>query len=600
MSVDLLTPLKTFFGHDAFRGSQREAVETIMAGRDLVMVLPTGGGKSLCYQLPAVLLSGVTVVVSPLLALMHDQVRALQAMGIGAAMLSSMQDAPAAEAIVRALRRREITLLYVAPERLVTEGFLTLLGTLPVTLFVIDEAHCVSEWGHEFRSDYRRLALLRERFPGIGIAALTATATFEVQDDISRQLGLVDPVVLRRPAVRDNLTIRCERRIGDGKRQILDFLATMEGESGIIYTISRDQTQALAAFLNRSGYTAAPYHAGLSARQRSDVYDDFIFDRTPIIVATVAFGMGIDKSNIRFVVHASFPKSIENYVQEIGRAGRDGVGAATLMLYSAADIVSRRRMIMQQEPGPYRERMIDKLRAMERFAVAQVCRHTMIAGYFGDTFAPCESRCDSCLAPPGESVDVTDDARRFLSALYRTGGRFGAGYLIDLLRGSRSQKITDNGHDVLSVYGIGGGRPKEGWSGIADRLLEIGAVELGDYRVLTMTSLGAQILKGGVAVTIRADRLAYAPRVKAKRRGIDGDDAPAGAFDRLRELRRRIAREAGVPPYVVFSDKTLVEMARMLPQTDEELREIPGVGAVKGERYGETFLKLCRQIVREP
>ena len=588
--------LKSVFGFSGFRPLQEEAVNAILNRRDLLMILPTGGGKSLCYQLPALLMEGITVVVSPLLALMHDQVSSLKAQGIKAEMLSSMQDAEASEAIRQRLFAGDITLLYVAPERLSNGGFLQMLSRLPVSFFVIDEAHCVSEWGHEFREDYRRLGLLKEHFPSVGIAAFTATATQKVHADIAGQLRLHDPVLLRGTIFRENLLIQVRHRIKDGRQQLLSFLQSHRGESGIIYTFTRNAAESLAHYLQGQGVRARAYHAGLDAAERNGTYHDFVHDEVEVVVATVAFGMGIDKSNIRFVVHMSLPKTIENYYQEIGRAGRDGEASEVMLLYSAGDISQRRALVEQLEEGPYKQHAYDKLQAMVRYANAERCRHQLLAAYFGDTIDPCKSMCDNCINPEKEKETITVEGQKFLSALYRTGQRFGMHYVVDVLRGSTEKRILDNGHDTLSVYGIGKERSRQQWLAIGERLLELELIGQGEHKGLYITPQGSAWLKTGEPLQIARERLSVKERVSRKA-VLETVDYDVGLFEELRLLRKELADEQGIAPYMVFSDKTLKEMAASQPEEKAAMLRVSGVGEVKFERYGEAFLALLRSLV---
>ena len=591
MKTQKHTTLQTYFGHDTFRPLQEEVVDAILDHKDVLMILPTGGGKSLCYQLPTLLMEGVTVVVSPLLALMHDQVVALRANGIAAAMLSSMQEFEESRTIEQALEAGEIRLLYVAPERLNNPYFLRLLHRLKINFFVVDEAHCVSEWGHEFREDYRKLSLLKEQFPAVPVAAFTATATEAVEQDIAGQLALHQPKRVRGSLFRENLMLRAEHRIRDGRAQLKDFLNAHPGEAGIIYTLSRKQTESLAAWLQNQGIGARAYHAGLPTKEKNATYADFVADRVQIVVATIAFGMGIDKSNIRFVVHMTLPKTLENFYQEVGRAGRDGLPSETLLLFSAADAVQQRSFIEDLPETPYKQHAYDKLDAMVRFAGGEACRHQAIACYFDDTIEPCGDRCDNCQMPSGGREDVTTAARKLLSAIVRTDQRFGLHYVVDVLRGSREQRILDNRHDALSVYGIGEEYSKAQWLTIGDRLLELGAVSVGEYKVYALTPVGAAILRGDQSVEIRADRLTVRKSEPKKRPApLDLDAAQSELFERLRALRMEIATTNNIPPYVVFSDKTLRELAVEQPKSRRQMLEIHGVGEVKFERYGEEFL----------
>jgi len=587
--------LKSVFGHDKFRSFQEEAVDAILHQKDLLMILPTGGGKSLCYQLPSLMMPGVTVVISPLLALMHDQVMALKANGIKAEMISSMQTHEETDLIRYDLLHGELKLLYIAPERFSSPSFLELLKQVRINFFVIDEAHCVSEWGHEFREDYRKLHLLRENFPSIGIAAFTATATPKVQGDISSALRLNSPAEIRGKIFRENLHISVEPRIKDGKAQLLEFLKNFKNESGIVYAFSRKQTESLAEFLQKKGVKAKPFHAGLSNPVKEETFKSFVHDETQVVVATIAFGMGIDKSNIRFVAHMSLPKTIENYYQEIGRAGRDGLDSEVLLLYSGSDMMMQREFIEQLEESPYKQNAFNKLELIARYASAEECRHQYIANYFEDELSVCETRCDNCSSPDTHKTDISIQAQKLLSSVYRTGQRFGQSYVIDVLRGSSMEKILDNGHDKLSVYGVGKEHSKAYWDRIMERLMEVGALKRGEFRALMIDTIGMKILKKELSVEIKSERL----NVKAKKEYVshhDDVELNTDAFESLRALRAEIAKEEGKPAYIVFGDKTLKEMANHLPQDREAMLSINGVGEVKFERYGEQFLSRCIEL----
>jgi len=594
--MNKLQILEDYFGHKAFRPLQEEMVDAILNKEDVLMILPTGGGKSLCYQLPTLLMEGVTVVVSPLLALMHDQVVALRANGISAAMLSSMQDIEESRQIEQQLRDGEIKLLYVAPERLTNGYFLNMLHDLTINFFVIDEAHCVSEWGHEFRENYRRLSLLKEQFATTPIAAFTATATKAVEADIAANLGLQNPKRVRGSLFRENLTIHARHRIKEGREQLLAFLDQHEGESGIIYTLSRKSTESVAHFLQKKGIEARAYHAGLTTEEKNTTYADFVSDRVQVVVATIAFGMGIDKSNIRFVVHMTMPKTLENYYQEIGRAGRDGLEAETLLLFSAADIVQQKLFIEDLPETPYKQHAFNKLESMVRFANSEGCRHQSIAAYFDDRIEVCIDKCDNCATPQSEKVDITEASRMMLSAIFRTEQKFGLYYVIDVLRGSREQRLLQNRHDDLSVYGIGEKYSKSQWMTIGDKLLELGAVEIGEFKVYRLTQFGVEVLKGSHKIELKKERLSI-QKATPKRKVTYFDDYNVGIYDKLRELRKEIASEKGIPPYIVFSDKTLKDLSVKQPRSKEEMLEVHGIGEVKFERYGEMFLEaLCEAI----
>ncbi len=589
--------LEHYFGHKEFREQQEEVIDSILNHQDVLMILPTGGGKSLCYQLPSLLMEGVTIVVSPLLALMHDQVVALRANGIASAMISSMQTKEETKEIARDLYQNRIKLLYVAPERLMMEGFLNFIMDLNINFFVIDEAHCVSEWGHEFREHYRMLSQLKISFPDTTISAFTATATTLVRDDIISNLRLRNPKIVTGSLFRKNLTITAEHRQGDGKRQLTNFLEEHTNQAGIVYAFSRKQTESIAKFLKQKGYKAEAFHAGLETEVKKRVYNQFITDEIDIVVATIAFGMGIDKSNIRFVVHLNMPKTLENYYQEIGRAGRDGLDAKTLLLFSAVDIIQQKSFIDELPDTPYKRNAYEKINTIARFADSEVCRHQQIARYFSDSIEPCKNRCDNCLNPDKNSMDITIEAQKLLSAIYRTKQSFGIIYVVDVLRGSIEQRILNNGHDSLSVYGLGKDYSKAQWLVIADKLLELGAIEIGEYRVYYLTNIGIKILKGEERVSINEERLVVKRVVKEKKKKVDYfEDYEVEVFDRLRELRKEIASENRVPPYVVFSDKTLKEMSIIMPIDKLEMLQIHGVGEIKFERYGKLFIELIKEL----
>lgn len=597
MAEDKYQTLKKVFGYSSFRSFQEEAVDAILSRRDIMVVLPTGGGKSLCYQLPTLLMDGVTVVVSPLLALMHDQISALRSYGIEADMVSSMQSADEISRSMARARASELKFLYAAPERFKSEAFLDFLKSVKINFFVIDEAHCVSEWGHEFREDYRRLHILKERFASTPIAAFTATATKAVEKDVTAQLRVANPITIRAKIQRENLFISSAYRIGNGRAQLLEFISNFKNESGIVYTFTRKEAENLAAFFSSKNIPAKPYHAGLTTQEKNETYRAFVSDELRVVVATVAFGMGIDKSNIRFVAHSSLPKTIENYYQEIGRAGRDGLPSKTLLLFSSSDIVERRSMIEAQAESEYKKSAFEKLEAIARFAASQSCRHAAISEYFGDVGAPCEKLCDNCKEPNKESVDISVESLKLLSAIYRSGQRFGLQYVVDILQGLKNQKIEQNGHQNLSVYGIGKDKTRKQWLSIADRLLELKAIAQGEYRVVTLDDYGLEIIKNKTPVSIRKDRLSE-PQTERKRgkneiyKPIYDDEV----FEKLRALRARIAKDSGVPPYIVFSDKTLKEMADKLPKTKEEALLIGGVGEIKFERYGREFLEVLKEL----
>ena len=508
-----------------------------------------------------------------------------------AAMLSSMQNLEESQKIEQELRAGKIKLLYVAPERLTNAYFLNMLHQLPINFFVIDEAHCVSEWGHEFRENYRRLSLLKEQFATTPIAAFTATATNAVEQDIATNLGLQTPKRVRGSLFRENLSINAKHRIKDGRAQLIEFLKGHKGESGIIYTLSRKSTEAIAHFLQEKGIEAKAYHAGLPTQEKNTTYADFVADRVQIVVATIAFGMGIDKSNIRFVVHMTMPKTLENFYQEIGRSGRDGLEAETLLLFSAQDIVQQKMFIEDLPETPYKEHAFNKLDSMVRFANSENCRHQSVAAYFDDRIEACGDKCDNCTAPESEKVDITTAARMLLSTMIRTEQKFGLHYVIDVLKGSKEQRVLQNGHDTLSVYGIGNEYSKNQWLTIGDKLLELNAVEIGEFKVYKLTNYGVEVIKGGHTIELKKERLTV-QKAAAKKKVSYFDDYNVDIFDTLRELRTKIATAKNIPPYIVFSDKTLKDLSTKQPQNKEEMLAIHGIGEVKFEKYGKEFLSL--------
>ena len=585
--------LKETFGHDGFRSFQEEVVDTIVAKQDVLTILPTGGGKSLCYQLPALLMDGVTVVISPLIALMQDQVKALNDLDIKASMISSSQTNDENTFTMQSLLKDELKFVYVAPERFTSNEFVGVLQRININYFVIDEAHCVSGWGHEFRAEYRNLNRLKQLFPDTCIAAFTATATKKVEADIAESLNLVNAKHFRAKTQRDNLEIKVEPRISNGKSQILNFLKSHKGLCGIIYTFTRKEAESTAKFLSDNGYKSKAYHAGLSAQVKDEVFNDFVYENVDIVVATIAFGMGIDKSNIRFVIHTSLPKTLENYYQEIGRAGRDGLMSYVYLLYSKGDEVKRKIQIEDSIDDSYKQTGLDKLEAMYRYCVSNNCRHKIIASYFEDEIPACETLCDNCTKGEIEQVDVSIDAQKFLSAVYRSEQRFGTNHIIDILRGSKNQKLLEFAHDKLKVYGLGHDKSKNEWVAIADKLIDIQALNLGEFRVLKISNLGMDILKGNEKLLIDSDKLGIAVKQEESQEVISFDEE---LYEKFRTLRREMASTHEVPAYVIFGDKSLKEFSSKLPTTKEEMLEVNGVGLVKFEKYGEEFINLCKDI----
>jgi len=587
---EMLQVLKNYFGFDSFRNIQEEAINHILEKKDLLTILPTGSGKSLIFQLPTLMMEGITVVISPLIALMQDQVINLQSNGISASMINSQNTFEENDLIFEQLRNKQLKFLYIAPERFQSGDFLYKLHDIDINFFVIDEAHCVSEWGHEFRDDYQKLGLLKENFPYIPITCFTATATKSVELDIVKTLGIDAQNILKTKIQRTNLIIRSEKRRGDGREQIGNFLKIHENECGIIYCFTRKETTTLSEYLNKSGFDTLAYHAGLPSNQRDDIFTKFKNESVKIIVATIAFGMGIDKGNIRFVLHTSMPKTLENYSQEIGRAGRDGLNADVLLLYSKSDELGKRRFIDVLPESQYKQNNYKKLETMYRFAISSKCRHQHIALYFGDDIEECKTICDNCSDGEKEYQDITVEAQKFLSAIIRVEERFGQGYIIDILRGSKAKRILEFGHQNLSVHGIGQDLSKEQWGSVADTLLDIEAMQsVGEYRTLQLTEIGREILTKKRTVQIDKKNLEVSNTYQEYKKDIVVDEQ----FETFRALRTKIATNDKVPPYIVFGDKTLQQISQKLPTTSEEFLDISGIGQSKLEKYGEVFMELC-------
>jgi ATP-dependent DNA helicase RecQ len=593
--------LSRYWGYTSFRPLQREAMDAVLAGRDSIVVLPTGGGKSLCFQAPAVTSDdGLAVVVSPLISLMKDQVDTLVGNGVSAALYNSSLSAEDKNDVMRGLAERRYRLLYVSPERLVGEGgerFLARLSTCGVRFVAVDEAHCISQWGHDFRPEYRQLARLRERLPGIGVHAYTATATARVRGDIAAQLALRDPIELVGAFDRANLIYRVLPR-ATLKQQLLEVLERHTGEAGIIYCSSRREVDALAAWLAASGLPALPYHAGLSDEERATHQDSFLSERVDLIVATVAFGMGIDRSNVRFVVHASAPRSLEHYQQESGRAGRDGLEAECVLISSAADFV-RWKMMLEQN-GELTDGARGLLRQMERYATGVGCRHRHLSTYFGDSYPAGEcGTCDVCLGELEAVPDPVPVARKILSCVARVGQRFGVLYVTSVLRGQSSEQVVSRGHDRLSTFGLLRDEPVAAVRGYIEQLVGLGLLQLTDdaYPVLSMTGQGVALLKDEAAypdLSLARQRTPVkgAARSRSRIETESWDHVDRSLFDRLRALRLDLARARGVPPYVIFHDATLREMARLRPTSKAALLGVKGVGARKAAELGDAFLIL--------
>jgi ATP-dependent DNA helicase RecQ len=589
--------LRRVFGYDTFRDSQREIIDHLAGGQDALVLMPTGSGKSLCYQIPALVRDGTGVVVSPLIALMQDQVDALRGLGVRAGFLNSTQDLGARRLVEEAFVAGELDLLYVAPERLCGEPALRLLERGRIALFAIDEAHCVSQWGHDFRPDYLGLSVLRDRFAGVPLVALTATATQATRAEIASRLHLTQARQFVASFDRPNIQYRIVGK-NDPRRQLLELLRTEHaGDSGIVYCLTRASVEQTAEFLAASGHVALPYHAGLDSRTRSENQARFLREDGVIMVATIAFGMGIDKPDVRFVAHLDLPKSVEGYYQETGRAGRDGLPATAWLSYGLQDVVQQRKLIDSSGGDEaHRRRQSQHLDAMLALCETVGCRRVQLLGYFGERSEPC-GNCDTCLVPP-EAWDGTIAAQKLLSAVYRLrserGQRFGAGHVIDILLGKQTPKISQNGHDSLTVFGIGTDLRDTEWRGVVRQLLAQGllAVE-GDYGTLVLTAASAQVLRGQRPVMLRREpeRPARAPRArKAAQAAASLPAGAAAAFERLRNWRAATAKEQGVPAYVIFHDATLREVAMTSPSSLAELGKVSGIGETKLARYGQQLL----------
>ncbi len=602
----LASVLKRHFGHEAFRPMQRAIIDNVLLGRDTFVVMPTGGGKSLCYQLPALIGDGTTVVISPLIALMQDQVAQLEQNGIRATLLNSTLDRDEAFDRERRVLQGEFDLVYMAPERLMSTTGSRLLRQLDVARFAIDEAHCISEWGHDFRPEYRMIGRLREQFGGrfadTPIVALTATATPRVRVDILNQLRLRDPVEYLGDFERANLSYELRPK-KNMLRQIGEYLSANPMHEGIIYCQSRRRCDEMAEKLRAAGVSALPYHAGLDTAVREQHQHDFIYGDARVVVATIAFGMGVDKPDVRFVIHADMPRSLEGYYQETGRAGRDGLPADCIFFYSGGDRAKVEHFIEMREDEEEKRHAYWQLQQVIQFAHTTGCRMPRLLGYFGQEHAGECGHCDNCLAPP-KLLDVTVHAQKLLSAIARTGQRFGVGHVIKVLRGSEERRVKDYGHDQLSVYGIGADQPEGHWRQLAEHLIHDGAIgsTADQYRTLHLTPDSKPILKGEREITMPVSRVAsqggQVGRSSRPSSGVDEQDlGPIDdeLFSKLRALRKRLADDQGVPPYVVFGDKALRQMSQALPTDDAAFLGISGVGQKKLEQYGEAFMALIRE-----
>ncbi len=598
-----LDTLRRVFGYEQFRGEQHAVVEHVVGGGDALVLMPTGGGKSLCYQVPALMRQGTGVVISPLIALMQDQVAALLEVGVRAAYLNSSQSFDEARAVERAYVAGELDLLYVAPERLLTERCLQLLDHGQVALFAIDEAHCVSQWGHDFRPEYMGLSLLAERWPQVPRVALTATATAETRDEIVERLGLQDAARFVASFDRPNIRYRIVEK-NEVRRQLLEFIQNDHaGDAGIVYALSRAGVEKTADFLVQNGVDALPYHAGLPAQVRAANQARFLREDGVVMVATIAFGMGIDKPDVRFVAHIDMPRSVEGYYQETGRAGRDGLPSQAWLAYGLQDVVQQRRMIDESDGNdPHKRRMAQQLDAMLGLCETVECRRQRLLAYFGEPHTTACGNCDVCLEPP-QTWDGTVAAQKVLSAVFRLwherGQRYGAGHLIDILRGKLTPRVQENQHDQLSVFGVGGDHSDREWRGVIRQLVAQGllAVDHEGFSSLMLTEASREVLKGQRQLLLRRE-----PVRERRQRGGSRQRAPiidlppeaAARFAELRAWRASVARDHGVPAYVIFHDSTLREIALAAPRSLDDLSRINGVGVRKLESYGPDILRQVR------
>src|SRR5438874_182074 len=597
LNKQALAVLNEVFGYPQFRGHQAAVIEHVTGGGDALVLMPTGSGKSLCYQIPALLREGTGVVVSPLISLMQDQVAALAELGVRAAFLNSTLSWSEAGEVEERARRGELDLLYVAPERLLTERCLTLLAASRLALIAIDEAHCVSQWGHDFRPEYLQLSVLNERFPAVPRIALTATADALTRGEILERLQLDGARVFVSSFDRPNIRYRIVEK-DDARRQVLDFIrAEHAGEAGIVYCLSRKKVEETAAFLQSQGIAALPYHAGMDGETRRRHQERFQREDGLVMVATIAFGMGIDKPDVRFVAHLDLPKSIEGYYQETGRAGRDGLPADAWMAYGLQDVVQLRRMIQESEAGEAQKRIQGaKLDAMLGLCETAECRRVRLLTYFGEAATPC-GNCDTCLDPPA-TFDGTLPAQQLLSCVYRTGQRFGAMHVIDVLRGEATDKVTQRSHGQLSTFGIGRERSEREWRAIVRQCIALGILEIDHdaYSALRLTADSRGVLRGERSIALRAWRESKRSARRARTAAGVGELSAEALqlFERLRAWRLEAARRHGVPAYVIFHDATLREIARLRPSSLDSLRHISGIGARKLDAYGEEIVGLVQ------
>ncbi len=604
--TNMLQTLKNYFGYDSFRPLQEDIIKNILAHRDTVVLMPTGGGKSICYQLPALLMEGTAIVVSPLISLMKDQVESLRANGIAARALNSSNDETENLNLRRECLQGKVKLLYISPERLLLEMDF-LMKDIRISLFAIDESHCISQWGHDFRPEYTQLKVLREQFPQVPIVALTATADKITRRDIVSQLALKEPKVFLSSFDRPNLSLEVRRgyQQKDKTRAILEFIARHRGECGIIYCMSRSKTESVAEMLIKNGIRTAVYHAGLSSPMRDKAQEDFINDRVQVVCATIAFGMGIDKSNVRWVIHYNLPKSMESFYQEIGRAGRDGMESDTLLFYSLGDLVLLTKFATDSNQQAIN---LEKLNRMQQYAESDICRRRILLNYFGETMAHDCGNCDVCRNPP-ERFDGTIIVQKALSAIARTDQQIGTRMLVDILKGAATQELLEKGYDKLKTYAVGRDIPARDWQDYLLQMLNMGYFEIAynENNHLKITAAGERVLfdkERAMLVVIKREE--YVPtkgkrKKAAKQEAIFASPSPAGnedkdLFEELRLLRKRLADQQAIPAYIVLSDKTLHLIAQHQPTTVEEFGSISGIGEYKKEKYGKEFVEVVRKF----